>query len=155
MISLSFHQHIWLGFLCGFFCTWSRLFLVSHSKIFLFNRLPVLATPKTPAAAASVTQPLHIETPARGGSEESSTVPQTPKGDPKRSSSFVETGFEKTLKTQFTPGQPLSPSLSSAIEERVTGIQLSHENENLKAEIRDLNEKLETLKGLLFHQILF
>lgn len=34
-----------------------------------------------------------------------------------------------------------------AIEERVTGIQLSQENDNLKAEIRDLNEKLETLKG--------
>lgn len=27
-------------------------------------------------------------------------------------------------------------------------MQMSHENENLKAEIRDLNEKLETLKGL-------
>lgn len=36
-----------------------------------------------------------------------------------------------------------------AIEERVTGIQLSQENDNLKAEIRDLNEKLETLKGTL------
>lgn len=35
-----------------------------------------------------------------------------------------------------------------AIEERVSGIQLSQENENLKAEIRDLNEKLETLKGI-------
>lgn len=34
-----------------------------------------------------------------------------------------------------------------AIEERVSGIQLSQENDNLKAEIRDLNEKLETLKG--------
>ena len=41
----------------------------------------------------------------------------------------------------------MSPSLSTAIEERVTGMQLSQENENLKAEIRDLNEKLETLKG--------
>ena len=27
-------------------------------------------------------------------------------------------------------------------------MQLSQENENLKAEIRDLNEKLETLKGI-------
>lgn len=52
------------------------------------------------------------------------------------------------MKTQFTPGIPLSPSLSVAIEERVSGMQMSHENENLKAEIRDLNEKLETLKGL-------
>jgi cell division protein FtsB len=34
-----------------------------------------------------------------------------------------------------------------AIEERVSGMQLSQENENLKAEIRDLNEKLETLKS--------
>lgn len=61
--------------------------------------------------------------------------------------SFFQTGFVETLKTQFTPGQPLSPSLSSAIEERVSGMQLAQENENLKAEIRDLNEKLETLKG--------
>lgn len=53
----------------------------------------------------------------------------------------------ETLKTQFTPGQPMSPSLSSAIEESRTGLQLSQENDNLKAEIRDLNEKLETLKG--------
>ena len=52
------------------------------------------------------------------------------------------------MKTQFTPGIPLSPSLSVAIEERVSGMQMSNENENLKAEIRDLNEKLETLKGL-------
>lgn len=51
------------------------------------------------------------------------------------------------MKTQFTPGQALSPSLSMAIEERVSGMQLSQENENLKAEIRDLNEKLETLKS--------
>jgi len=41
----------------------------------------------------------------------------------------------------------MSPSLSSAIEESRTGLQLSLENDNLKAEIRDLNEKLETLKG--------
>ena len=34
-----------------------------------------------------------------------------------------------------------------AIEERATGLQMQHENDNLKAEIRDLNEKLETLKG--------
>ena len=34
-----------------------------------------------------------------------------------------------------------------AIEERATGLQLQHENDNLKAEIRDLNEKLETIKG--------
>lgn len=38
-----------------------------------------------------------------------------------------------------------------AIEERVSGMQLSQENENLKAEIRDLNEKLETLKSKKFN----
>jgi len=58
------------------------------------------------------------------------------------------------LKTQFTPGQPLSPSLSMAIEERATGLQLQHENDNLKAEIRDLNEKLETIKGKSLNQLI-
>jgi dynactin 1 len=38
-----------------------------------------------------------------------------------------------------------------AIEERVSGMQLSQENENLKAEIRDLKEKLETLKSKDLH----
>nr|CAG4641483.1 EOG090X01OH [Eurycercus lamellatus] len=123
---------------------------VTDEKLKLKSRLPVFA-PKTPShqgtpQPSTTGSSAQIETPARGGAEES--VPQTPKGDlaSKRSSSFIETGFVETLKTQFTPGQALSPSLSMAIEERVTGIQLSHENENLKAEIRDLNEKLETLK---------
>lgn len=62
---------------------------------------------------------------------------------------IFQTGFVETLKANFTPGQPLSPSLSMAIEERVTGIQLQHENDNLKAEIRDLNEKIDTLKSLV------
>ena len=41
-----------------------------------------------------------------------------------------------------------------AIEERATGLQLQHENDNLKAEIRDLNEKLETIKGKSLNQLI-
>lgn len=40
-----------------------------------------------------------------------------------------------------------------AIEERATGLQLQHENDNLKAEIRDLNEKLETIKSENLNQV--
>lgn len=117
------------------------------------NRLPILATPKTPSlqhgSSQPQTTPLSSRVETQPKADES--VPSTPKGDlaGKRaipSGQFIETGFVETLKTQFTPGQALSPSLSMAIEERVSGLQLSQENENLKAEIRDLNEKLETLK---------
>jgi len=107
------------------------------------SRLPVASTPKASAQASNQTGQSNVEeTPT---SKEDS-VPSTPRGELTKRSSFVETGFVETLKTQFTPGQPLSPSLSMAIEERATGLQLQHENDNLKAEIRDLNEKLETIK---------
>nr|CAD7568248.1 unnamed protein product [Timema californicum] len=85
----------------------------------------------------------------------------------KRPQSLVEanieedqTGFVETLKPQFTPGQSMiSPGASGmsssgaagagyTMEERLTNLQYQTEVDNLQAEIRDLNEKLETLKGL-------
>ncbi|KZS11166.1 putative Dynactin subunit 1 [Daphnia magna] len=126
---------------------------VFDDKLKVKSRLPILATPKTPSlqhgSSQPQTTPLSSRVETQPKADES--VPSTPKGDlaGKRaipSGQFIETGFVETLKTQFTPGQALSPSLSMAIEERVSGLQLSQENENLKAEIRDLNEKLETLK---------
>jgi len=114
------------------------------------SRLPVFAakTPSTPISGAHSGGSARTETPVAAPKEDPpAQTPTTPRGDllVKRSS-FIETGFVETLKANFTPGQPLSPSLSMAIEERVTGIQLQHENDNLKAEIRDLNEKIDTLK---------
>ncbi|KAK2585771.1 hypothetical protein KPH14_010379 [Odynerus spinipes] len=62
--------------------------------------------------------------------------------------SFIETGFVETLKPQFVPGQVMagSAAASNLIEEKLTHLQLMQENDNLKAQVRDLNEKVETLR---------
>ncbi|XP_014615436.1 PREDICTED: dynactin subunit 1 isoform X3 [Polistes canadensis] len=62
--------------------------------------------------------------------------------------SFIETGFVETLKPQFVPGQVMagSAAASNLVEEKLTHLQLMQENENLKAQVRDLNEKVETLR---------
>nr|CAD7194602.1 unnamed protein product [Timema douglasi] len=90
---------------------------------------------------------------------ETSTLQQASEPPSKRAS-FIETGFVETLKPQFTPGQSMiSPGASGmsssgaagagyTMEERLTNLQYQTEVDNLQAEIRDLNEKLETLKGL-------
>lgn len=62
--------------------------------------------------------------------------------------SFVETGFLETLKPQFTPGQPMtSPAVTAhSVEEKINLLQLQTENDDLRNQIRDLTEKLDTLK---------
>lgn len=68
---------------------------------------------------------------------------------PSKRASFIETGFLETLKPQFTPGQSLtspSPAPSSSTEDKIHNLQLQQENEDLKNQIRDVTEKLETLK---------
>lgn len=72
--------------------------------------------------------------------------------------SFVETGFLETLKPQFTPGFSLTTplnataggSISSAVpfsaEEKLHALQQQQITDDLKAQVRDLTEKLETLK---------
>ncbi|RZC39748.1 dynactin subunit 1 [Asbolus verrucosus] len=66
---------------------------------------------------------------------------------PKRAS-FIETGFVETLKPQFTPGQVITttPTPITSVEEKISMIQLQQEMENRNQQIRDLNEKLDTLK---------
>ncbi|XP_075989035.1 dynactin subunit 1 [Anticarsia gemmatalis] len=66
---------------------------------------------------------------------------------PKRAA-FVETGFVETLTPQYTPGQSItSPQpASSTMEDKLANIQAQQEITNLKAEVEDLKEKLETLK---------
>lgn len=62
-------------------------------------------------------------------------------------SSFVETGFVETLRPQFIPGQPMtSPSPSLSAEEKLLTMQLQQDNEDLRGQLRDVTEKLETLK---------
>ncbi|XP_076295743.1 dynactin subunit 1 isoform X5 [Lasioglossum baleicum] len=62
--------------------------------------------------------------------------------------SFIETGFVETLKPQFVPGQVMAGSAAAAnvVEEKLTHLQLQQENENLKSQVRDLTEKVETLR---------
>jgi dynactin 1 len=63
--------------------------------------------------------------------------------------SFVETGFLETLRPQFTPGQSLTSPMATPMnvnEDKIMTSQLQQENEDLKGQVRDLSEKLETLK---------
>jgi dynactin 1 len=63
--------------------------------------------------------------------------------------SFVETGFLETLKPQFTPGQSLTspaPTPQPSAEDKLHNLQLQNENDDLKKQVQDLTEKLETIK---------
>lgn len=86
--------------------------------------------------------------------------------------SFKQTGFVETLKPQFTPGLVLaspgagmntsvlsSPQVGHGggggggggdVGERLNHLQMQQENDTLKAQVRDLTEKLDTLKGMYF-----
>lgn len=61
----------------------------------------------------------------------------------------METGFLETLKPQFTPGQSMaSPALTAqhSVEEKLSALQLQQENDDLRNQVRDLTEKLDTLR---------
>lgn len=51
----------------------------------------------------------------------------------------------ETLTPQYTPGAP--SSAMQTLEDKVAALQAQQEMENLRGEIHDLNEKLETLRG--------
>lgn len=56
-----------------------------------------------------------------------------------------QTGFLETLRPQFTPGQSLtSPAISA--EDKLHALQQQQQIEELKSQIVDLTEKLETIK---------
>lgn len=58
-----------------------------------------------------------------------------------------QTGFVETLKPQFTPGQVItSPVVQTQRTPQAAFID-PLEHEGLKAQIQDLSEKLETLRG--------
>ncbi|XP_043502532.1 dynactin subunit 1 isoform X4 [Polistes fuscatus] len=80
---------------------------------------------------------------------EKSPSTSSPSGKkPKAQDDHNNTGFVETLKPQFVPGQVMAGSgaASNLVEEKLTHLQLMQENENLKAQVRDLNEKVETLR---------
>lgn len=58
----------------------------------------------------------------------------------------MQTGFVETLKPQFTPGQAMTSTPITSVEEKLIHLQYSQELENRNQQIKDLTEKLETLK---------
>lgn len=52
----------------------------------------------------------------------------------------------ETLRPQFIPGQALTSTPISTIEEKLNNLQFQQELENRNQQIKDLSEKLETLK---------
>lgn len=54
----------------------------------------------------------------------------------------------ETLKPQFTPGHAITttPTPITSVEEKISNLQLQAELENRSQQIRDISEKLETLK---------
>ncbi|XP_044753810.1 dynactin subunit 1 isoform X2 [Coccinella septempunctata] len=86
----------------------------------------------------------HLASPV---AEKNSEIGESGNQSSKRAS-FIETGFVETLKPQFTPGQALTsaPTPVSSMEEKITIMQIQQECENRNQQIKDLQEKLETLK---------
>ncbi|XP_047518456.1 dynactin subunit 1 isoform X2 [Pieris napi] len=75
----------------------------------------------------------------------SPTTERASSPDLTKRSSFVETGFVETLTPQFTPGQSITSPQPSA-EDKLANMQAQQEITNLKIEVEDLKEKLETIK---------
>ncbi|XP_077287467.1 dynactin subunit 1 isoform X2 [Arctopsyche grandis] len=77
----------------------------------------------------------------------------TPDSTIKRAS-FVETNFVETLNPQFTPGQSITSPINQlnvqpmgpSAEEKLAYLQSQQEIVNLKAQVEDLTEKLDTLR---------
>ncbi|XP_052755395.1 dynactin subunit 1 isoform X4 [Galleria mellonella] len=77
----------------------------------------------------------------------SPTAERASSPDLTKRASFVETGFVETLTPQFTPGQSItSPQPVPSVEDKLANIQAQQEITQLKSEVEDLKEKLETIK---------
>ncbi|XP_050594413.1 dynactin subunit 1-like isoform X2 [Bombus affinis] len=108
---------------------------LSGSRLSLAGSRTLLSAPSTESLSGSQHE-------RKDGGESLIPVP-TSKG-----ASFIETGFVETLKPQFVPGQVMAGSAAAAnvVEEKLSHLQLQQENENLKSQVRDLTEKVETLR---------
>ncbi|XP_054004461.1 dynactin subunit 1 isoform X2 [Hylaeus anthracinus] len=80
--------------------------------------------------------------------EKSPSTSSPPGKKPKAQDDHNNTGFVETLKPQFVPGQVMAGSAAAAnvVEEKLSQLQLQQENENLKSQVRDLTDKVETLR---------
>ncbi|KAJ8686968.1 hypothetical protein QAD02_022762 [Eretmocerus hayati] len=79
--------------------------------------------------------------------EKTPSTSSSPVKKQKAPSESDTTGFVETLKPQFVPGQAIGPTMmSSTMEDKLTHLQLAQENEQLKAQIKDLSERIEILR---------
>ncbi|KAL6445508.1 hypothetical protein ACFW04_000817 [Cataglyphis niger] len=110
---------------------------LSGSRLSLTGSRTLLSAPST----ESLTGSLHER---RDGGESSIPAPTSAS----KRASFIETGFVETLKPQFVPGQVMagSAAVANLVEEKLSHLQLVQENDNLKSQVRDLTEKVETLR---------
>ncbi|XP_071536927.1 dynactin subunit 1 isoform X2 [Panulirus ornatus] len=115
-------------------------------------RKPIAPTPlkSSNSRKSEVQAKLPLGNTGKGGTsrydrdEKTPSKESSPRADMKKPSAFVETNFVETLTPQYTPGAP--SSAMQTLEDRVAVLQAQQEMENLRGDIRDLNEKLETLR---------
>ncbi|KAF7279198.1 hypothetical protein GWI33_007604 [Rhynchophorus ferrugineus] len=118
----------------------SRMSLASSRQSLAGSRQSLAGSRQSLAGSRSHLASPATEKPPDGSNEISTQVPKR--------ASFVETGFVETLKPQFTPGAVITttPTPISSIEDKISHLQVQQELENRNQQIRDLNEKIETLK---------
>uniref|UniRef100_A0A6B2EBH0 Dynactin subunit 1 n=1 Tax=Phlebotomus kandelakii TaxID=1109342 RepID=A0A6B2EBH0_9DIPT len=124
---------------------------LSSSRLSLTGSRQSLVGSRSQLASPAVEKNSGVTT--TDGKETVSKIPEKRSMAPPESSmsskrsSFVETGFLETLKPQFTPGQSLtSPSPALTVEDKLAAVQQQQEIDSLKGQVKDLNEKLDTLR---------
>ncbi|KAK9712383.1 Dynein associated protein [Popillia japonica] len=114
----------------------SRMSLTSSRQSLAGSRTSLMGSRQSLSGSRS-----HLASPSVERPTETEMISQIPKR-----ASFIETGFVETLKPQFTPGQALTSTPITSMEEKLSNLQLQQEVENRNQQIKDLSEKLETLK---------
>ncbi|XP_018341862.1 PREDICTED: dynactin subunit 1 isoform X1 [Trachymyrmex septentrionalis] len=131
---------------------------LSSSRLSLSGSRTLLSAPSTESLTGSLHErrdggesliPAPTSTSKRASFVEKSPSTSSPPGKkPKAQDDQNNTGFVETLKPQFVPGQVMAGSAAAAnlVEEKLSHLQLVQENDNLKSQVRDLTEKVETLR---------
>ncbi|KAG6794915.1 dynactin subunit 1 isoform X1 [Apis mellifera caucasica] len=130
---------------------------LSGSRLSLAGSRTLLSAPSTESLSGSHHERkdggeslIPAPTSTKGASfvEKSPSTSSPPGKKPKAQDDHNNTGFVETLKPQFVPGQVMAGSAAAAnvVEEKLSHLQLQQENENLKSQVRDLTEKVETLR---------
>ncbi|XP_076242224.1 dynactin subunit 1 isoform X2 [Calliopsis andreniformis] len=130
---------------------------LSGSRLSLAGSRTLLSAPSTESLSGSQHErkdggesliPAPTSTKRASFIEKSPSTSSPPGKKPKAQDDHNNTGFVETLKPQFVPGQVMAGSAAAAnvVEEKLSHLQLQQENENLKSQVRDLTEKVETLR---------